>query len=64
MRDPMPLEAVLNVPDAISQVQATAAGIYWLATIAAEDGRVTVRRSADGTVTDLTPDAEIGRAHV
>ncbi|HSO69874.1 MAG TPA: prolyl oligopeptidase family serine peptidase [Arachnia sp.] len=59
MRDPMPLEAVLNVPDAISQVQATAAGIYWLATIAAEDGRVTVRRWASGVVTDLTPDSVV-----
>lgn len=59
MRDQMPLDAVLDYPDAISQVAASSAGVFWLATIAAEDGRVTVRRSADGTVTDLTPDAVV-----
>lgn len=54
------LESVLNYPDAISQVQATRTGVLWLATIAAEDGRVTVRhRSHDGTVTDLTPEANV-----
>ncbi|MHA6511980.1 alpha/beta hydrolase family protein [Tessaracoccus sp. Z1128] len=59
MRDPMPLDAVLRYPDAVSQVQASEAGVFWLATIAAEDGRVTVRRSSDGQVTDLTPDASV-----
>lgn len=54
------LESVLNHPDAISQVQATRSGVLWLATIAAEDGRVTVRqRTPDGAVTDLTPDANV-----
>ncbi|WP_040284414.1 alpha/beta hydrolase family protein [Tessaracoccus massiliensis] len=54
------LESVLNYPDAISQVQATRNGVLWLATIAAEDGRVTVRqRSHDGEVTDLTPEANV-----
>lgn len=54
------LESVLNYPDAISQVQATRNGVLWLATIAAEDGRVTVRqRTHDGVVTDLTPDANV-----
>lgn len=59
MRDPLPLDAVLHYPDAVSQVTATSAGVHWLATIAAEDGRVTVRRLADGTVTDLTPEAQV-----
>lgn len=59
MRDPLPLDAVLHYPDAVSQVTATSAGVFWLATIAAEDGRVTVRRLADGTVTDLTPEAQV-----
>lgn len=59
MRDPMPLDPVLQYPDAISQVQATEAGVFWLATIATEDGRVTVRHLADGVVTDLTPDAVV-----
>ncbi|MDO5677136.1 MAG: prolyl oligopeptidase family serine peptidase [Propionibacteriaceae bacterium] len=54
------LESVLNYPDAISQVQATRNGVLWLATIAAEDGRVTVRfRNHDGVVTDLTPEANV-----
>ncbi|MCG6566379.1 S9 family peptidase [Tessaracoccus sp. ZS01] len=54
------LESVLNYPDAISQVQATRNGVLWLATIAAEDGRVTVRqRSHDGAVRDLTPEANV-----
>ncbi|MHA6525199.1 alpha/beta hydrolase family protein [Tessaracoccus sp. G1721] len=59
MRDPMPLDAVLTYPDSVSQVQATSAGVFWLATIAAEDGRVTVRRSSGGVVADLTPEAVV-----
>lgn len=59
MREPMPLDAVLEYPDAVSQVSATDAGVFWLATIAAEDGRVTVRRLSDGVVADLTPDAQV-----
>lgn len=57
MRDQMPLDAVLTYPDAVSQVQVTSGGVFWLATIAAEDGRVTIRRSSDGVVVDLTPKA-------
>lgn len=55
------LESVLNYPDAISQVQATRGGVLWLATIAAEDGRVTVRQRAhaDGVISDLTPGANV-----
>ena len=50
------LESVLHYPDAISQVQATDDAVFWLARIAAEDGRATVRRHVGGQVTDLTPD--------
>ncbi len=59
MREPMPIDSVLNYPDAVSQVQASDEAIYWLATIAAEDGRTTVRRLMGGEVTDLTPDANV-----
>ena len=59
MRQPLSLDSVLHYPDAISQVQVTGQGVFWLATIAAEDGRSTVRRWADGVVTDLTPEASV-----
>ena len=59
MRDQMPLDAVLTYPDAVSQVQVTSGGVFWLATIAAEDGRVTIRRSSQGVVVDLTPEAVV-----
>ena len=53
------LESVLHYPDAISQVQATDDAVFWLARIAAEDGRATVRRLVGGHVTDVTPDSEV-----
>ena len=53
------LESVLHYPDAVSQVQATAEATYWLATIAAEDGRVTVRRTDGNHVVDVTPEANV-----
>lgn len=56
------LDSVLNYPDAISQVRATDDAVFWLASIAAQDGRVTVRRLRDGAVEDLTPDANV-RSH-
>ncbi len=59
MREPLPLDAVLQYPDAISQVSATGAGVFWLATIAAEDGRVTVRHLSGEDVRDLTPEANV-----
>ncbi|NHB83759.1 hypothetical protein G7085_01005 [Tessaracoccus sp. HDW20] len=55
----MPIDDVLNYPDAVSQVRATGEAVFWLATIAAEDGRTTVRRLRDGEVVDLTPDAAV-----
>lgn len=53
------LDSVLNYPDAISQVRATDDAVFWLASIAAEDGRVTVRRLLDGAIEDLTPEANV-----
>ncbi len=56
------LDSVLNYPDAISQVRATDDAVFWLASIAAQDGRVTVRRLRYGAVEALTPDANV-RSH-
>lgn len=58
-QSPISLDDVLAGTDAISQVRATRTGVHWLASIATEDGRVTVRRLADGQVVDLTPDASV-----
>lgn len=53
------LDSVLHYPDAIAQVRAVGDDVYWLATIAAEDGRTTVRRLRDGLVEDLTRAANV-----
>lgn len=59
MRTAMSIDTVLHYPDAISQVRTGGGAVYWLATIAAEDGRSSVRRLLDGEVTDLTPEASV-----
>lgn len=56
---PMPIESVIQRRDTIAQVRATSSGVYWLASIAAEDGRTTIRRHVDGQTTDLTPEAVV-----
>ena len=53
------LDSVLHYPDAIAQVRAVGDDVYWTSTIAAEDGRTTVRRLAGGVVEDLTPTANV-----
>lgn len=53
------LDDALAGADRISQVRATTSGIHWLASIAAQDGRTTIRRLADGVVTELTPEASV-----
>ncbi|SDL66015.1 alpha/beta hydrolase family protein [Tessaracoccus oleiagri] len=55
----LPLDFVIKRRDTISQVRATSSGVYWLAGIAAEDGRITVRRRVDGETVDVTPDASV-----
>lgn len=55
----LPLDFVIKRRDAISQVRATSSGVYWLASIAAQDGRTTVIRHADGAAQDLTPEASV-----
>lgn len=53
------IDDVIAGTDSISQVRANTSGVHWLASIAAEDGRVTVRRWQDGLITDLTPGASV-----
>lgn len=53
------IDDVIAGTDSISQVRANTSGVHWLASIAAEDGRVTVRRWQDGQITDLTPGASV-----
>lgn len=55
----LPLDFVIKRRDAISQVRATSSGVYWLASIADQDGRTTVRRWRDGETVDLTPEASV-----
>ena len=55
----LPLDFVIERRDSLSQVRATSSGVHWLASIAAEDGRTTVRRYRDGVVEDLTPEASV-----
>ncbi|GAB3821333.1 S9 family peptidase [Tessaracoccus terricola] len=53
------LDDALTGTDSIRQVRATEAGVHWLASIATQDNRTTVRRFRDGEVTDLTPEANV-----
>ncbi|WP_296140288.1 S9 family peptidase [uncultured Tessaracoccus sp.] len=55
----LPLDFVIRRRDGISQVRATSSGVYWLASIAAQDGRTTIMRWRDGETVDLTPDASV-----
>lgn len=60
MTAPLPLDFVLARRDSLSQVKASSHGLYWLASIAAEDGRVTVRhQGTDGMIRDLTSGASV-----
>src|SRR5690554_3567036 len=55
----LPIDFVINRRDTISQVRATSSGVYWLAGIAAEDGRITVRHHTGDEMVDLTPEASV-----
>lgn len=59
MTNDISLDDALAGSDGIAQVRAAISGIHWLASIATEDGRVTIRRHADGQTMDLTPDASV-----
>lgn len=53
------IDQALAGTDAISQVRATSSGVHWLASIATQDGRSTIRRHRDGETVDLTPEASV-----
>lgn len=53
------IDEALAGTDAISQVRATSSGVYWLASIATEDGRTTIRRRRGAETVDLTPHASV-----
>ena len=51
----MSIDQALKGMDSIRQVRVSGDGVFWLAGIAAEDGRVTVRRWREGRITEITP---------
>ncbi|MEO7587616.1 MAG: prolyl oligopeptidase family serine peptidase [Arachnia sp.] len=53
------IDAALAGEDAISQVRTSPAGVHWLASIAEENGRVTVRRWDGSDTVELTPGANV-----
>lgn len=55
----MTLDEALLGTDTIHQVRATRDGVFWLASIAAEDSRTTIRCWDGDTIRDLTPEAEV-----
>ncbi len=59
MSTPLPIDAALAGADAISQVRASDDGVHWLASIAEQNGRVTIRRHNGSEVVELTPDANV-----
>lgn len=55
----MSIDEALAGADVISQVRTSQAGVHWLASIAADNGRVTiVRHDASGNI-ELTPEANV-----
>ncbi|MGO1489032.1 MAG: alpha/beta hydrolase family protein [Arachnia sp.] len=59
MISPMTVDAALAGADAISQVRTSDAGVHWLASIAEQNGRVTIRRHDGSSTTELTPNANV-----
>ncbi len=55
----MSIDDALLGQDSISQVRVSDRGVSWLAGIASEDGRVTIRCSTSEGIVDLTPDANV-----
>ena len=50
----MSIDRALMGTDSIRQVRASRGGVFWLAGIAAEDGRMTVRRWQEDGITEIT----------
>lgn len=59
MTSPLSIDDALTGEDAISQVRTSPAGVHWLARIASEDGRTTIRRWDGRDITELTPGANV-----
>lgn len=59
MSSPISIDDALAGADAISQVRTSEDGVHWLASIAAENGRVTIRRHDGAGIVELTPDANV-----
>ena len=58
--EPMSVDAALLSDAVIRQVKATTDGVFWLARIAAEDSRTTIRQwRRDGTISEVTPEANV-----
>ena len=55
----MTLDEALLGTDSIRQVRTSRDGVFWLASIAAEDGRTTIRRWDGQQIEDLTPNFEV-----
>src|SRR5690606_2776483 len=53
------IDEALTGTDQIRQVRTSASGVHWLASIATEDNRTTIRRFHAGGTTDLTPEANV-----
>ena len=51
----MSVHQALTGTDSIRQVRTSGDGVFWLAGIAAEDGRMTLRCWSDGEITEVTP---------
>ncbi len=56
---PISIPEALTGTDSLGRVRATPTGIHWLAGIAEQDGRITIRRFRDGLTIDLTPEANV-----
>ena len=59
MSAPLSIDHALKGEDAISQVRTSTAGVQWLASIAEQNGRVTIRRWNGEDIVELTPDANV-----
>ncbi|MGV8847468.1 alpha/beta hydrolase family protein [Tessaracoccus sp.] len=53
------IDAALTGEDSLSQVRTSGPGVHWLASIAEQNGRVTIRRWDGSDIVELTPQANV-----
>ncbi|RMB60007.1 alpha/beta hydrolase family protein [Tessaracoccus antarcticus] len=53
------IDAALTGEDSLSQVRTSGQGVHWLASIAEQNGRVTIRRWDGADIVELTPQANV-----